>query len=291
MIEQLPKGLHKQPFDPRDLQYNVIMGASPVDWSKEVLQLEPPDSDQGTAQRCVGEATSYFHWQLKGDRFSPKDIYSQIYLPQSGAYLRDGPRVITTVGQQTLIECADPNPNNEANNRIKCANPQQALDALEASYYAINGKSIDTVALAIRDHLGAIIGVQGDNVGWSNLQEPKPPVNPDWAHALYAFGYHLHNGIKCIICKSSWCNTGTREHHIKQDYFISGNTFDGWVIVPKENLMTKVFKIEDHGKLGIIIFEGYTGTVIFADSIEHYNELLVIYGSKINPNSPVIQVP
>ncbi len=238
-IASLPKGAVIQPPDPRDFSYLVVSSILPVDWSKPFANPEPPDSDQGQALRCVAESTSYFHWQLKNHKFSPKDIYSQIYLPQGGAYLRDGPGTITTVGQQTLLECGDPNPNNEANNRIKCANPQQALDALEGLYYGINGKSIDIVALAIRDHKGCIIGVQGDNIGWQDLSNPVPPapLHAEWGHALYLFGYHLHNGVKCVIAKSSWCNTGIKEHHIKQDYFDSGNTFDGWVIIPKDNTM------------------------------------------------------
>lgn len=234
-IKNLPKGAVIQPPDPRDFNYLVVGAITPVDWSIPFSNPEPFDSDQGQALRCVGEATSYFHWQFDKEKYSPRDVYSQIYLPQGGAYLRDGPGTIINKGQQTLAECGDPIPNNENNNRIRCANPQQALDGLEALYYGINGKNINIVALAIRDHHGCILGVQGDNVGWADLLNPKPPVNSEWGHALYLFGYHLHNGVKCVIAKSSWCNTGIKVHHIKEDYFTSDNTFDGWVIIPKDN--------------------------------------------------------
>jgi hypothetical protein len=232
-ISKLGKGLKRQPLDNRDYKYSRIMSAVPVDWSVEFRNAEPPDSDQGTAGRCVAEAASYFHWELKGERFSPRDIYSQVYLPGGGAYMRDGARIICSVGQQTLAECGDPSPNNESNNRIKCGNPELALDGLEASYFSVDAKSIEAVAIAIRDDRGCDIGVQGDDIGWQDIVNPEPPVNPEWGHALHLFGFHLHNGQKCVIAKSSWCKSGVTEHHIKENYFTSNNTFDADVIIRK----------------------------------------------------------
>jgi hypothetical protein len=64
----------------------------------------------------------------------------------------------------------------------------------------------------------------------------------------------MHGGQKCIICKSSWCGTGITEHHIKQNYFDSGNTFDGWTLIPKEQLpMTRRYIVNDHGTLGVMV--------------------------------------
>src|SRR5690349_19270757 len=127
-IESLPKGAQPQPDDPRDLHASFVLGAAPIDWNKGFRLPTPPDSDQGSALRCVGEATSYLQWQLLGIRMSPRDIYSQIFLPQGGAYLRDGPATVCEKGQQTLAECGDPNPNSESSNRIRCAHPEDALD-------------------------------------------------------------------------------------------------------------------------------------------------------------------
>jgi hypothetical protein len=84
-----------------------------------------------------------------------------------------------------------------------------------------------------------VFGVFGDNAGWSDLTNPEPPRREaEWGHALYAMGYHLHNGRKCIIAKSSWCGAqpGHREHHIRDNYFSAGRVFNAWVLIPKERL-------------------------------------------------------
>lgn len=258
-IKDVGKGLHRQPPDSRDFQYEEVMGAAPIDWTKGFINPEPLDSDQGSSNRCVGEAFSYFHQQLKQIKFSPRDIYSQIYLPQSGAYLRSGAEILCTKGQQTIEECGDPNLNNEANNRIKCGHPENATDSLEANYYAINGKSIDVIAMAIRDNKGCVIGIEGDNAGWHDMTNPVPPKNYEWGHALYMYGFHMHDGKKCAIAKSSWCNTGVKQHHIKEDYFLSGYTFDGWVVIRKETGMKKVIIG------GTVFLKGNKGAIGVAD--------------------------
>ena len=53
--------------------------------------------------------------------------------------------------------------------------------------------------------------------------------------------------------------------------------------------MTKKFKVDDHGKLGIMILEGFTGTVLFADSMAHYTELCDANG--IDDTTPTITLP
>jgi len=76
-------------------------------------------------------------------------------------------------------------------------------------------------------------------------------------HALYAFGYQMHNGMKCIIAKSSWCGSqpGHDEHHIKENYFASGYVFNqAFVLVTKENIpMVRRYRFEDHGTLSIAL--------------------------------------
>jgi hypothetical protein len=294
-IESLSKGLHKQPHDPRDLQAGFVLGAPQIDWSQEFRLPEPPDDDQFKTESCVAHATSYLHWQLRHLDWSRRDLYSQIFLPQGGAYLRDGPRIVCTAGQADKNEAPDPKPWEYTELAMRSRNGitrEEEADGLEAGYYVVNAKNPDSVALAIRTGVGCLIGVQGDNAGWKDLLNPKPPVNADWGHALYAFGFHLHNGVKCIICKSSWCGTGIKEHHIKQNYFDSGNTFDGWTLIPKERLpMVRRFKVNDHGTLGVaLIVDGsFDFTVYRAKNEEHYQALLKFY--EVPDTAPVITVP
>jgi hypothetical protein len=291
MIENLGKGLVPQPVDKRDYNFAMVAAsAPPIDWTKEFRRPEPPNENQGIADDCVAHAVSYLHWAHKGKRYSRRDLFSRIAL-MYGAYLRDGMQVVCKVGQQTRDECPDPMEENPQNMRIRCTPDTAGMDDLEAGFFA-GGESIEQMAQAVRDFKGAVFGVKGDNAGWFDLTNPEPPRNEEWAHALCAFGYHTHNGQKCIIGKSSWCGGNHHEHHIRENYFISGNVFNNWVLVPKESQpMTKVFKIEDHGKQGVLVLEGFTGNAMFADTSETYDKLLSIYGRMIASDSPVIQVP
>ena len=81
----------------------------------------------------------------------------------------------------------------------------------------------------------------GSNEGWRDKTNPRPPKNGEgtWQHCIYAFGYTIKNGKRTIICKSSWCGGSHHIHYINEDYFASGNTFNGWCLIPKkETTMT-----------------------------------------------------
>jgi len=53
--------------------------------------------------------------------------------------------------------------------------------------------------------------------------------------------------------------------------------------------MAKYFKVNDHGKLGVMILEGFSGTIIFENEFADYQDLLrIIEGSE---NAPTINIP
>jgi hypothetical protein len=280
-IESLSKGAIKQPDDPRDFSASFVLGAPAIDWSKEFRLPEPPDHDQGSSLSCVSHAWSYMHWQHHKQDWSRRDVYSQIYLPQGGAYLREAGRILTTYGQADKNEAPDPRAweyTEAAMRKRDDITRSEEADGLEAGYYFVNAKSPDAIAQAIRDAGGCIFGVLGDNPGWSDLLNPTPPVSWDWGHALYAFGFHMHGGQKCIIAKSSWCRTGIKEHHIKQNYFDSANTFDGWTLIPKERLPMNNRYIVFHpptGRLGVLVVDqaGFTDAIVWAKSEAMLTEL------------------
>jgi hypothetical protein len=81
---------------------------------------------------------------------------------------------------------------------------------------------------------------------------------------------------------SSWCSTGIKEHHIKQDYFDSGNTFDGCTLIPKEILMTYrryVAFDEATGRMGVCVVSdtGFADAVFWARNEAHLVQLKVQY--------------
>lgn len=60
--------------------------------------------------------------------------------------------------------------------------------------------------------------------------------------------------------------------------------------VPTINIPSgKFFKINDHGKLGIVVSEGFSGSVLFEDKWDEYNTLLNI--TAIPQDAPTIMVP
>lgn len=245
-LTKLGTGAQPDLPDSRDFKYSyVAAGAAPVDWSVDFRLDEPEDYNQRNGDHCTACAATNLHWQHKKKKYSRRDIFSRIYLDY-GAYLRDAVLQMTKTGQQTQDECPDPEPPNPANMRIKSSLPDSAgMDDLESSAFSV-GTSIDEIAQAVRDHKGCIFGVVGNWATWSDLTNPEPPSpnTVNWQHAIYAMGYHLHNGQKCIIAKSSWCFPWHHEHHIKENYFKAGMTFSPWAIVPKKDFMFKNYKVK-----------------------------------------------
>jgi hypothetical protein len=254
-ISKLGKGALPQPPDERDYKAESIMGVAQVDWSNEFRLPEPPDDDQGSSDTCVAHAWSSYHWQLHGKTYSRRDLFTRIAL-EYGAYIKDGGWQVVNNGQATKDEVPDPSVQTMQNMRDKSGiNQMYRDDDKELNYFIIQDGSIDGVALAVTQYKGVVFGLNGTNPGWTDLLNPRPPKPGEvqWGHALYAMGYHLHNGVKCIIAKSSWCRS-VREHHIKENYFTSGNTFNAWTLIPKDQQMNSQIKIAIiHGEAGFFL--------------------------------------
>lgn len=260
-ISQLSKGAYPQPPDDRDYQVQMVFGAVTVDWDKEFRLPEPVGENQGASLSCVAQAWSYYHWQLRQDKnYSRRSLYSRIFLPTGGAYLRDGGKELTKNGQATRDEAPDPVPQTELEMRKRddITVEEEASD-IERDYYSLgDNPNIDLVAYAIANYKGVIFGVRGTNKSWQDYTNPKVPAPDDvdfWYHALYGMGFHRHDGEKCIIAKSSWTNgvPGHKEHHIRESYFLSGGTFNCWVLIPKEES-----PMSSNAKIGIREVSGQT---------------------------------
>jgi hypothetical protein len=164
---------------------------------------------------------------------------------------------IVKAGQQTEAECPDPNPETPQNMRDKSkVNPTLEADNEELNSFILPG-DIDSVAAGILAYKGVVFGVTGTNAGWHNLEVPEPPTaqeqstaGVEWGHALYAVDFHVHQNTdgsteRCIICVTSWPKAGITEHHIRQRYFTSQNTFNPWTLIPKsQQLMNQAIVIK-----------------------------------------------
>lgn len=302
MIEHLGKGAKEREVrDPRNFKLNFLASAAPpIDWSKPVINARPPDTNQRSADCCVGEGNSKAHWRIEGVEFSVKSVFSNIAFPDlgAGANLDDGPNWICKCGQQTLAELPDPDPKNPSNMRDKSGqNPNQALEYREKSYFETNG-TIEQIAQAIRDFGNATFGLAVGTTGWEDLTYPNPP-KPNAGgegHCLSAKGFHIcKDGQKCIIADSSYCGAqaGHFEHHIRENYFNSGYIFKNAYILVKRSSMITRYIVQKGAKLGVLVsVDGdgiFSDTTLWAKSDAMFEQLKKDY--EVPENAPRIVYP
>ncbi len=250
-ILKLGKGALPDPEDDRDLVLKMAgaLGAIEIDWNKGNQLAKPPGVDQATSDCCVACAWSYFHWQVTGKTFSVRDLFCRIFLTW-GAYIRDGGLELVNRGHAESHEVKDPSPMTMANMRSTAGTKDEyRIDGKVYRAFSLDQQDMNGYAWAIENYKGVVFGVYGSNQGWANKENPRPPMQGEtvWGHALYGFGYHMHNGRKCIIAMSSWSKLG-KVHHISETYFYAmQGTFSPWVLIPKDQIINKpVYKKAVH---------------------------------------------
>jgi hypothetical protein len=252
-IKDLPKGAHRDPEDKRDFSVQFAAPApTPIDWASGSGLHRPTLIDQGTSDCCVACSWSYYHWQLRGQQFSRRDLFARIALSPAGngAYIRDGGLALVNQGQALESDLADPVPEDEQNMRDDTG----VTGAEELAWKEYNSFTtavdIESVARAIALYRGVVGGVYGTNVGWADLTVPEPPQPNEmqnlnaliqsqqiWEHALYLVDFHIHTNTdgtqeQCIIAATSWPSAGITEHHLRARYFTAGATFNPWTLIP-----------------------------------------------------------
>src|SRR4051812_41908978 len=90
----LGTGALPDPIDARDFKAaahpTFAAAFAAVNWNQPLPLPEPPNEDQNGSSSCVAQAWSYYQWQLRRRDYSRRDLYCRIFLPEGGAYLRDG---------------------------------------------------------------------------------------------------------------------------------------------------------------------------------------------------------
>lgn len=164
--------------------------------------------------------------------------------------------------------------------RTGCTVEKSASDQ-ELNSFVLPENSIDALAWSVYTYKGAVFGCVTTSQGWDNLLEPRPPRKGEsqGGHAIYAMGYHMHNGQKCIIAKSSYNEVS--EHHIKEDYFSSGYTFNGWTLIPKGDIMYSLDIKEILSKDGRTVYLAIGCPTM--DVLEAVKTIIRSYGGTIKP--------
>lgn len=259
-----PGGL-KDRFDNRDYHWTEVgFGSLPFNWST-VFDIEEEISkvmsipsfkltvkDQGGSGSCGGQAWAYLAEVLEAintktyEPRSAKYVYSQTYVPQGGSYGRDNADIFIKQGvseESKLTSYENSQPPFEAFMRksedITYDIRENAKLSMSSSYVQ-TGIDINTVAQAIRDTGGVILGISGSNNGTWGSTMPIPPVAGDaiWRHWIYAGKVKTINGKKYIGCFNSWGNNvgDAGWQWISEDYFASPDAiFSGWTHVYSTN--------------------------------------------------------
>ena len=99
----------------------------------------------------------------------------------------------------------------------------------------------------------------------------------------FSTGHHLHFGL--FEMDSNWNRLNISNGYagaIDPAPFMAGEM--------EKPSMTKYFKIDDHGKLGIMILEGFTGSILFENKFIDYQNLLKLIEG-ISEDTPTIKIP
>lgn len=246
-------------YDSRDYQWRDLAGVSlPFDWDlgfnvEDKLVKKIPIKDQELSSACGGYAWAYYAEVLEAlytgtfEQRSPKFIYAQTHSETGGSAGRDNADVFKKQGvaRESVLSSEPPT---EANlTKAEDITPLVREDAkLSISIsYAQTGTDINTVAQALRDNNGVILGINGENNNTWTTAFPRPPKNIQWRHWVYASGARMVKGKKAIEIINSWGDKIGNDGHqfLSQDYFESRNVWSGWTHVLK-TIKTPPFKID-----------------------------------------------
>jgi hypothetical protein len=239
--------------DARDFQLSFPNASSPFDWNSSPNLNGPAIVDQAGSDCCVACACSYFHWQLRSQVFSRRDLFARIASPKhgDGTEIRDGMMAIVNQGQALEADVPDPAVEDDDNMRDSTGVTTDELPWKEFNAVGCSN-DIESIARAIPLCRGAVVGVYlrtADQAGDATMEVPTAPsayqmqnvseqvlLKNLLKHALYVYDYHLHdNGggqfEECLIAATSWI-WGNTVHHIRKQFFDVGATFSPWCFVP-----------------------------------------------------------
>ena len=262
--QKMGTGAIPRPYDPRDKIYDELVAGAPSmteeDWKKgfdieKELNFKLPIKNQNSSSSCVSQCWSYYVGVLnlvetkRYEEISAKAIYSQIHLPNGGAYIMDGGKLIVNWGslEETYVPSYENgNPPSEKFMRdLSWKNPamDKLAKILEAKEYRrIDAKdNMDLFAMAIKNNYGVVGGLYVGNSKTWRTNEPKPSTR-EGGHCLYYGKFGIDEKGKYIATPNSWGERPKDALHpdgwqkLRQDYFQDIFQFDPWLLVDKPNV-------------------------------------------------------
>lgn len=272
IIKKFGTGCYADQLDLRDRKYDEVVAAETPMTDKEwqdgfniekELDFELPIKNQNGSSSCTGQAWSYYAGILNlvetktYKEVSAKAIYSQTYLTQGGAYLRDGARLIVNWGallENVVMSYENNKPPSENFMRDllwKNEITDKMAKTLQAKEYRVITAcdNMDIFARAIKNNYGVVGGLYVGNSDSWGTNEPKPTAR-DGGHALYYGKFGIDELGKYIATPNSWGRRSTDILHqdgwqkLRQDYFNNIFQFNPWTILDKPNIEVNVVDAE-----------------------------------------------
>lgn len=247
---QFNGGAIQDNFDSRDYQYkDIIAGANiPFDWSvgfdvEQFLTKKITVKDQKSSYSCGGQAWSYLAEVLEAlntgsyEERSAKYIYAQTAVQGGGSTGRDNANIFVKQGvarESVLSSYPATEPNLTASVDITTSIRQDAKSNLSLSYAQV-ALDIDSIAQALSNEKGVILGISGMNNGTWTSVFPKPPTEVIWRHWVFACKAKMIDGVKHIGIINSWGETVGESgvQWLSEDYFNSGHIWSAYTHVIK----------------------------------------------------------
>lgn len=220
--EKFSKGAIVDTPDARDYQFAdavVALGLAPFDWEsgydiEEIIGKTLEVKDQNGSGSCGGQAWGYYGEALDPDheQKSAKFVYAHTFVLPAGSSGRTNCELVINKGwgsEELTPSYDNGNPPSEAfMQRVSDITEEaykQALSDKGLSYVNVSN-AIDTVAQAIANNSGCIIGIAGKNNGTWISKFPVPPTDVvgAWNHWMYCGKAKIINGKKYIGALNSW---------------------------------------------------------------------------------------
>jgi hypothetical protein len=230
-------GALQDPLDIRDYKY---LARGSFDWKsgydvEKEIKAKLVTKDQNGSYSCGGQAWAYYGEVLEAiatGTYEPRSarwIYSHTRAPGGGSDGRTNCHFVKTEGfvlEKHAPSYQEGKPPEERLFLVKPYLDKEAEDnrklSKALSYLSVE-TDIESVACAIKENHGVVLGILGEDNGTWRSAFPKPPKKGTWRHWVYAGKVRIKDGKKQIGIKNSWGKVGEDGWQwLSEDYFDKG---------------------------------------------------------------------